>query len=176
MSQRLDVTITYLEQRARPTNPPPPKPAIPTAIMRAVNPPLHYYRYLYKLVGEPWNWVSRLQMSDEELSAIILHPDVYVYVLYVAGVPNGLAEIDGRDPKTCELKFFGLSPDCTGRGLGRFFLYHALDLAWSLNPEKLVLETCTLDHPAALPLYQKTGFTVSDRKQGTVELLITDPD
>ena len=115
-------------------------------------------------------------MSDEKLQAIIHDPEVYIYILYVSGVPAGLAEIDARDRKIVELKFFGLVPDYTGRGLGRYFLAQAVDLAWALGPEKVILETCSLDHPAALPLYQKFGFTVFDQRKGQVELLAKNND
>jgi hypothetical protein len=46
-----------------------------------------------------------------------------------------------------------------------------LDRAWTRNPQILQLETCTLDHPAALPLYQEFGFTIVDRRPGFVEPL-----
>lgn len=168
---RIEVTITYLEQTARPNLPRPPAPKRKTALMRVENPPVHFYRYLYDLVGAPWNWVSRRKLSDDALAAIISDPDIYLYVLYVDGAPGGMAEIDARNADIHELKFFGLAPDCTGSGLGRFFLVNILDLAWSREPQKLRLETCTLDHPAALPLYQKFGFSVTGRKSGAVERL-----
>jgi len=168
---RIEVTITYLEQSARPNLPRPPAPTRKTALMRVENPPLHFYRYLYDLVGAPWNWISRRKMNDKELTALIHDPDVYLYVLYVDGAPAGMAEIDARKNDIHELKFFGLSPDQVGCGLGRFFLTNVLDLAWSREPQVLRLETCSLDHPAALPLYQKFGFAVTDRRSGVVERL-----
>ena len=168
---RIKVTITYLEQDERPNLAPAPAPAgkTPLALMRVTKPPVHYYRYLYDLVGAPYNWISRRKMNDEELASIIHHDEVYLYVLYVGGAPAGMAEIDARDPETHELKFFGLTPDFTGRGLGRYFLANVIDLAWSRAPDRLRLETCTLDHPAALPLYQKMGFSVVGRQSGVVE-------
>ena len=165
------VTITYLEQRARPVYPPAPHPPQKLALLRAENPPIHFYRYLYRLVGDPWNWVSRRRMSDRELGEILNNPDVYIYVLYVDGVPGGFAEIDRTNPQIHEIKFFGLTPDFTGRNLGRYFLTNMIDIAWSMDPECVRLETCTLDHPAALPLYQKLGFSVYDQRQGVVELM-----
>ncbi|WP_428409372.1 GNAT family N-acetyltransferase [Hyphococcus sp.] len=168
---RIEVTITYLEQSSRPDLPRAPAPRRKTALMRVENPPVHFYRYLYDLVGAPWNWISRRKLNDEELSALIRDPDVYLYVLYVDGAPGGMAEIDARKPDIHELKFFGLAPDVIGCGLGRFFLSNVIDLAWSRGPQKLRLETCTLDHPAALPLYQKCGFSVVDRRSGVVERL-----
>ena len=170
-SRRVPVTITYLEQTARPLLPTPALPAGKTAILRAEKPPTHYYRYLYRLVGDPWKWVSRRRMSDEDLAEVIQDPSVYVYILYVSGVPAGFAEIDHRDRAQAELKFFGLAPEFTGRRLGPYFLTHVIDLAWSLQPKRFRLETCSLDHPAALPLYQKFGFQVYDRREGVVELM-----
>ncbi len=170
-ADRIPVTITYLEQTSRPS-----LTAVPSlaekhqlALMRVANPPVHFYRYLYDLVGAPYNWVSRRKLSDDELASIIQHEDVYLYVLYAGGAPAGMAEIDARNAEIHELKFFGLAPGFTGKGLGRFFLTNVLDLAWSRAPQKLLLETCTLDHPAALPLYQKLGFSVVDRSSGLVE-------
>lgn len=168
---QIEVTITYLEQTARPVLPTPAAPRRKTALMRVERPPVHFYRYLYDLVGAPYNWISRRKISDDDLADIIHRDDVYLYVLYVDGAPGGMAEIDARDPAAYELKFFGLAPDFTGAGLGRFFLTNVIELAWSLAPKKLLLETCTLDHPAALPLYQKFGFSVIDRRSGLVERL-----
>ena len=168
---RIEVTITYLEQSSRPDIARPAAPRRRTALMRVENPPVHFYRYLYDLVGAPWNWISRRKLTDEELAALICDPNVYLYVLYVDGAPGGMAEIDARKQDVHELKFFGLAPDVTGCGLGRFFLANVIDLAWSRSPRKLRLETCSLDHPAALPLYQKFGFSVVDRRTGLVERL-----
>jgi GNAT superfamily N-acetyltransferase len=170
-SNQIEVTITYLEQTARPSLPKPPPPRRKCALMRVERAPLHFYRYLYDLVGAPYNWISRRRLSGAELAAIIHDDNVYLYVLYVDGAPGGMAEIDARCADIHELKFFGLAPDYVGAGLGRFFLNNVIDLAWSRNPAMLRLETCTLDHAAALPLYQKCGFSVVDRRQGFVERL-----
>lgn len=171
MGRRIDVTITYLEQTARPPAPSPVRPPFKVAILRAENPPIHFYRYLYRLVGDPYHWVSRRRLGDAELAKIISNPAVYIYVLYIGGVPAGLAEVDRRKADIAELKFFGLAPDFLQKGLGRYFLSNVVDIAWSLGPKRVRLETCTLDHPAALPLYQKLGFSVFDQRQGQVELI-----
>ena len=169
---RIDVTITYLEQIQRPNLPQPAKPPRrKLALLRAENAPVHFYRYLYRLVGDPYHWVSRRRMEDAEIAEIIHHPDVYLYVLYVDGAPAGMAEVDERDVEASDLKFFGLAPDFTGHGFGRYFLTNILDLAWAHAPKKLRLETCSLDHPAALPLYQKAGFKVCGRRNGVVVLM-----
>lgn len=171
MGAKIDVVITYLEQTDRPALRNAARPNLKFAILRAENPPVHFYRYLYRLIGDPYHWVSRRRLGDAELAKIITDPKVYVYVLYIGGVPAGLAEVDNRSPKGVEIKFFGLAQEWHGRGLGRYFLTQVVDLAWDLMPKRVRLETCTLDHPAALPLYQKLGFTVFDQRKGQVELI-----
>jgi hypothetical protein len=49
-------------------------------------------------------------------------------------------------------------PHAIGLGLSRWFLGCAIRTAWEVKPDVVSIETCTLDHPAALPLYQKMGF------------------
>jgi GNAT superfamily N-acetyltransferase len=171
LGRKVDVTITYLEQTQRPNLPTPPRPPGKFAIMRAEDPPPGFYRYIYRLIGDPHHWMSRRRLNDDELKRIIHDPKVSVYVLYVGGVPVGMGEIDARNPAASEVKFFGVAPDYQGRGIGRFFLTHIVDLAWSAGPARLRLETCTLDHPAALRLYQKFGFTVFDQQTGQIELI-----
>lgn len=168
--RRVPVTVTYLEQRAKPSVKPGPRPPGKYAILRAEAPPAHFYRYIYGAVGAPWKWVSRNRLSDAELTRIIEDPALYIYVLYANGAPAGFGEVDRRDPSVADIKFFGLAPEFIGRGLGRYFFEAVLDLAWSTAPDRAVLETCTLDHPAALPLYQKMGFSVYDQRKGFVDI------
>ncbi len=170
MSRHVDVTITYLRQTARPAFAQQPRPARKLSIIRAEKPPVHFYRYLYNLVGGPWHWTSRKKLSDSELAAIIEDPSVLLYVLYVDGAPAGMAEIDACEAPIVHIRFFGLAPEFIGKGLSRFFLSNAIELAWAQNPAEVRIETCTLDHPAALALYQKFGFTVFDQRQGRVEM------
>lgn len=174
MAKRLDVTITYLEQLGRPRLPPVARPPGKVAVMRVESPTAAFYRFLYRLVGDPHFWISRRRVGDDELLKIIRDEKVHILALYVGGAPAGMAEFDFRDDAGAELKFFGLAPEFLGRGYGRWFLAHAIDYAWSLAPKRLRLETCTLDHPAALPLYQKLGFSVFDQRAG--QIVLTDDD
>lgn len=160
---QLDVAITYLEMRERPSRPAPPPPLAKLALIRAEQPTVSFYRYLYDTVGEPWLWYERRQMGDEELAAIVSDEKVEIYVLSTAGVPAGFAELDFRRPAECELAYFGLIPDFIGRGFGRFLLACAIETAWRGDIERLWVNTCTLDHPQALPMYQRAGFVPYDR-------------
>lgn len=156
---RLRFTITYLEMTGRPALTPVHPPArTKYALMLAERPTVGFYRYLYNAVGGDWRWWYRRQMSDAELAGILADARVEVFVLYVDGAPAGYFELDRRQEPTIDLAYFGLMPHCVGRGLGRYLLYAAIEQAWSYEPERLTVNTNTMDHPRALPLYQKMGF------------------
>jgi GNAT superfamily N-acetyltransferase len=162
----LNVTVTQLETR-RPAAPVPARPPAmprPITFQRLRKSTTSFYRYLYNTVGEPWLWYERRQTDDETLRLLIADDSIAIVVLYYGGVPAGFAELDTRvvasKPRDASLlAYFGLIPDFIGCGLGRFFLNATIQLAWEQFPaDRLVVRTCTLDHPAALPLYQKCGF------------------
>ena len=155
----LEVTITYLEMTAPPQEAPPPRPAnIHVALLRVENPTVAFYRFLYAAVGDDWIWYERRKLSDAALAEIINHEKNELYVLYIGGAPAGYFEIDRRDVRTVDLSFFGLMPGYVGLGLGPWFLRTAIDTAWNSDPERVTVNTCTLDHPKALGVYQKAGF------------------
>ena len=82
-----------------------------------------------------------------------------------------MAELDFRKAGSCNISYFGLMPEAVGRRLGSFFLYHSVMNAWATGIARLTVNTCTLDHPRALPLYQRLGFTAYSREDRFVELL-----
>ena len=127
-------------------------------MVRAVRPTVSFYRYLYNTVGQEWLWYERRQWSDEQLRAVIHHPQIEIHVLYVAGVPAGYGELNLQHMPSIELAYFGLLPEFIGKGLGKFFLNAMIDLAWVHAPQRVWLHTCTLDHPQALAVYQRAGF------------------
>ena len=165
----LRFTVTYLEMTERPKMPPVPPPArTKVALLRATQPTIAFYRFLYDRVGAAWLWWERRVMDDLALAAIIHDDRVEVYVLYVDGVPAGFAELDRREGPDITLTFFGLMPEFIGLGLGPFLLHSAIDIAWSYQPKRLLVNTNTLDHPRALPLYQRLGFHPIRRQEEEV--------
>lgn len=167
---KLDVAITYLEQTERPGHPPPHPPAgVRAALMRAEQPTVSFYRYLYNTVGAPWLWWERRALDDAALARIIQDERIAVYVLYVDGVPAGFGELDWRSTPVVDLALMGLVPEFRGRGLGRYLLGAVLDIAWSDAPEKVTVNTCSLDDPRALPLYQRLGFTPVSREEKRID-------
>ena len=166
----VEVKVYYLEMLAPPSRVAAP-PRHGLSVIHAKEPTVAYYRFLYNTVGQDYNWRSRGRRSDPELAALVQDPRNEIHVLHVDGTPAGFAELDRRKPAEIELIQFGLMPEFIGQGLGKWFLAWTIDKAWSYQPRRFWLHTCTLDHPAALPNYLKAGFTVfkQESKQEMVE-------
>ncbi|MDB5741406.1 MAG: hypothetical protein JWP16_2446 [Alphaproteobacteria bacterium] len=169
--RRIPMTVTFLEMNARPNHPAPPQPRGKVALLKCEKPPVHFYRYLYDTIGEAYFWVDRKKLTPEALAEVITHPANQLFVLYTEGNPAGMAELDFRKAGTCNISYFGLMPEAVGRRLSSFFLYHSVMNAWAEGVQRLTVNTCTLDHPRALPLYQRLGFTAYSREERFVELL-----
>ncbi|HEX3674232.1 MAG TPA: GNAT family N-acetyltransferase [Rhizomicrobium sp.] len=168
--KRVPMVVTFLEMTSKPSALPPPQPKGKIAILKADNPPVHFYRYLYDTIGDAYKWVDRRKKSDAELAEIVQHPRNELYVLYAEGCPAGMAELDMRDDGIGQLAYFGLMPDYVGRHFGYYFLYHACMNAWARPIQKMLVNTCTLDHPRALPLYQRVGFSPYSREDRYIEM------
>jgi len=153
----LAAVVTYLEMRSPPEQPVPPSPLM---LKRVEVPQPEHYRELFRLIGGPWLWFSRLILDDAHLAAIIQHPRVELYAVRdEAGREVGMLELDFREDRECELSFIGLVPELSGKGYGRWFLAEAVRRAWREGVDRVHVHTCSLDHPAALSAYRRAGFT-----------------
>jgi GNAT superfamily N-acetyltransferase len=155
----IDVIVYFLQMLApnqRTVSP----PTAGLSVTHARKPTVAYYRFLYNTVGKDYQWYSRGRLSDEALAATIQDPLNELHVLHVDGTPAGFAELDRRRQGEIELVQFGLMPEFIGRGLGKYFLQWTIDKAWSYQPRRFWLHTCSLDHPVALPNYLKARFVL----------------
>jgi len=152
----LAAVVTYLEMRA----PPEHNVSASTLSMSRVDVPQpEHYRELFRRIGAPWLWFSRLLLDDAHLSAIIQHPKVELDSIHdEAGREVGMVELDFREPNECELSFIGLLPELSGKGNGRWLLAEAVRRAWREGVDRVHVHTCSLDHPAALSAYRRAGF------------------
>jgi GNAT superfamily N-acetyltransferase len=152
----LAAVVTYLEMRA-----PVDQPVIwsPLSLERVGVPQPEHYRELFRLVGAPWLWFSRLILDDVHLAEIVQHPKVELYAVRDEdGREVGILELDFREPHECELAFIGLVPELAGQGLGKWLLAEAVGRAWREGVDRVHVHTCSLDHPAALAAYRRAGF------------------
>jgi GNAT superfamily N-acetyltransferase len=153
----LAAVVTFLEMTESPGGDVPPSTL---DLQPIAEPTAERYRALFRLVGAPWLWFSRLALADDELLAIIRDPGVELFVVLDGnGRDIGMLELDFREPASCELAFVGLVPDLAGLGHGRWLLSEAVHRAWREGVTRVHVHTCSLDHPAALAAYQRAGFT-----------------
>jgi GNAT superfamily N-acetyltransferase len=152
----LAAVVTFLEMREKPQQ---AAPSSPLSLRRMEKPQTDAYRSLFRQVGSPWLWFSRLVMDDATLAAIIQDPAVDLYVVVdETGGEVGMLELDFREAGEGELSFVGLIPELSGQGHGRWLLAEAVRLAWRDGVRRVHVHTCTLDHPAALSAYRRAGF------------------
>lgn len=148
--------VTYLEMLAPRSD---DIPSSTLSLRRIETPNAAQYRQLFRLVGSPWLWFSRLVMEDSTLEAIIQDPEVELFAVDDGGRDVGLAELNFREAGECDLAFIGLVPELAGKGHGRWLLAEVIRRAWREGVTRIHLHTCSLDHPAALGAYRRAGFT-----------------
>jgi GNAT superfamily N-acetyltransferase len=153
----LAAVVTYLDMHAAPVL---EVPSSTLDLQHIAKPTLEGYRDLFRLVGAPWLWFSRLALDDDKLAAIVCDPRLELYVVRDGnGRDAGMLELDFREPGECELAFVGLIPELSGLGHGRWLLAEAVSRAWREGVTRVHVHTCSLDHPAALGAYRRAGFT-----------------
>ena len=154
---RVLVTVTFLRMDAPPSGPAPSLP-VGAQVLRLAAPSVPFYRYLYDTVGAPHCWWMRRAMPDDELAALLRAPGLAINVLYHGGEPIGFAELDARPWPSVNLSYFGLVPHFVAKGYGFRFLRHSVDIVWRSGARAMTVNTCTADHPNALPTYRRAGF------------------
>jgi len=153
------VEVTFLRMAARPDTPAPPLPS-GYQVVSVPHCSVAFYRYLYDTVGRDWLWWLRRTATDAEVAAMLANPQIAIRVLYRGGEPAGFYELERRADRTVNLSYFGLMPHAIGQGVGFPLLRHAIDAAWGAGCAALTVNTCTADHPRALPNYLAAGFSV----------------
>ena len=159
---KLYSVVTHLMMGSPPTQVVPPAPPAPgLAANRRWTMPVADYLRLYHAIGDDWLWWSRLTMDEATLASRIAPPQTELYVAETDGEEIGLIELNLRPSPDIELRYFGVVPSWIGKGLGSWLLAHALAAAWRHRPHRMILNTCTYDHPGALAFYQRHGFAIT---------------
>jgi GNAT superfamily N-acetyltransferase len=154
---RVAVNVTFLRMDRPPAE---AAPGLPPGfqLLRVPEPTVGFYRYLYNTVGADYVWWLRRTLPDSDLTALLSDPAVSLYVLYANAEPAGFFELDARGRPDVNLGYFGLMPHAVGNGVGYAFLRRAVDTVWRMSPRGMTVNTCTADHPRALPTYLRAGF------------------
>ena len=131
------------------------------SFLKATSPDTSYFLYLYKEVGRKYEWTDWLRSERGELDSFLTDANVFLYSLILHGVPKGFFVLDYRQLPICDLAYFGLFDDVTGKGIGKLMMNRVFEAVIEYGDVKtLTVNTNTLDHRNALPLYQKAGFDI----------------
>ena len=164
----VEITKWHLEQDSPDRIQPAREPATAVSIIRAEVPSPELSRYLYTSVGGDWYWTDRLGWTWRQWHDYLEQPGVETWVVYLRGTPAGYIELDGHTPGQVEIAYFGLLPAFAGHGIGGHLLTVGLRHAWRLperHPglaavQRVIVNTCSLDGPAALTNYQSRGMRI----------------
>ena len=162
---RVSVRRTHLELRDRESlrRGRPPMEAVELVRRRPIS--AVEYLELYSLVGELWLWRDRLVWTHDELERYLGSPDVHVWSAHVRGITAGYFELRRHTDASVEVMYFGLAAPFIGRGIGGWLLTRAVEESFALGASRIVLNTCTLDAPQALPNYLARGFSIVSEDQ-----------
>jgi GNAT superfamily N-acetyltransferase len=168
--KRIAVTITHLKMERGQNNF--PLRAFPTKnadLQKIDKPHTEQFKFFYKNVGRDFLWWERLLWSDDDWNNHAKNSKIKLYILYDDDRPAGFFELNFSSLPTCaDLAFFGLMPHAIGRGFGRALLQRAVQELFLENPDYITVNTCTLDHKAALPLYKTVGFSEYNKENITI--------
>ncbi|MGH7590054.1 MAG: GNAT family N-acetyltransferase [Gemmatimonadales bacterium] len=117
-------------------------------------------RFFYTAIGGDWSWTDRLGWKYDRWSEWLSRLGGRTVVLAIEGIPVGYAELSHATDGTVEIVLFGLLPQWIGRGLGGPALALVVGHAWEMGATRIVLNTCSTDHPHALDNYRARGFQV----------------
>jgi GNAT superfamily N-acetyltransferase len=156
---RVIVTVSFMRLDAKPER---RWSALPVGTRLELAPRLSVgaYRDLYDRVGGPWLWWLRRMMPEPMLARLLADPAVAVYRLLQGEMVAGFFELDATSWPDVNLSYFGLLPEAIGQGLGFSLLGAAIDQVFSGPVRGMTVNTCTADHPRALPNYQRAGFRI----------------
>ncbi len=167
MSPVVDVTVRQLVMRRRP-DPDRVLPETPLGVrLRHVfgEESAALIGEMYRRVGAAWHWRDRVHWTPSEWESFLVDRHAEVWLAELGGEPAGFFVLGQQGGEEVTILYFGLVPEWIGRGAGAWLLDRAIDCAWALGPDRIRLETCSLDAPAALPNYLARGFEVRREEQ-----------
>ena len=166
----IDVTIKYLEMNAPAELRAKRSTLAGVTVTRVPRPTPELNAFYYRTVGAKYFWIDRLSWPLEKWKEYLEQSGIDTYVLEVEGKPAGYFELQSHENGDIEIKYFGLIGDFIGLGLGAHMLTAATEAAWGAGAKRVILDTCSLDHPKAFDHYVARGFKQYDVKVVTKEI------
>jgi ribosomal protein S18 acetylase RimI-like enzyme len=123
-------------------------------------------RFFYEAIGRAHHWVDRLHWDDAAWQAYAERDGLELWIAYEHGTPAGYGELQAEGRGAVHLSYFGILPGMQGRGIGGWLLTSVIRRGWERGAQRVTVNTCDLDGPAALPNYRARGFEiVSERTE-----------
>ena len=157
--------VSYLAMSKSPNFGWPKKPPGNIFVLHSLKPSSRYFFDLYAAVGANYEWTDKYAVPIEELDQFLSNSLVRMFSFFKDGWTAGFFILDNRRSGVCDLTYFGLVPEAIGFGYGEYLLRFAVKESWKAKDIRLLtVNTNTLDHPNALPLYKKVGFNLVRRE------------
>ena len=121
----------------------------------------HLNKFFYKNVGKKHNWIDRLVWTENQWNKYISDKNVKTYILQKKEDYLGYFElIFYKDKNEVEIAYLGLLEEYQNKKLGSYLLISAIKNSFLMNPTRVWVHTCSLDHKNALNNYLSRGMKI----------------
>ncbi len=118
-------------------------------------------KFFYKHIGKKYQWLDRLNWSDENWINYVSNKNLSTYILNHKDDIAGYFELIYHDSiNEMEVAYFGILEEYFGKKLGGYLLSFAIKESFSIGAKRTWLHTCSLDHENALKNYLARGMKV----------------
>ena len=135
-------------------------------VIKLVDPPdFQLNKFFYKNVGKKHHWIDRLVWDDKKWIEYVCDEKIKTYTLKIKNELAGYFElIFHKDLKEVEIAYLGLLEEYHNQKLGSQLLTIAIKNSFVLNPKRVWVHTCSLDHENALKNYLARGMKIFKRE------------
>ena len=118
-------------------------------------------KFFYKNIGKKHHWVDRLIWTENQWIEYTSNQKVKTYVLKKNDDLAGYFElIFHKDKNEVEIAYLGLLEEYLNKKLGSYLLSSAIKNSFLINPQRVWVHTCSLDHKNALINYIARGMKI----------------
>ena len=118
-------------------------------------------RFFYKNIGKNCQWVDRLLWTDLNWIEYISSENLLTYALKDKKEIAGYFELlFNKETKEAEIAYFGILEEYFGKKLGGYLLSESIKNSFNLGCRRVLVHTCSLDHPNALLNYISRGMKI----------------
>tara|TARA_Y100000992_G_scaffold264731_1_gene201660 strand:+ start:281 stop:784 length:504 start_codon:yes stop_codon:yes gene_type:complete len=130
--------------------------------IKLIEPPnFQLNKFFYKNIGKKHNWVDRLTWTEKNWIHYTTDEKVKTYVLKNNENLVGYFElIFHKEKNEIEIAYLGLLEEFHNKRLGSYLLSSAIKFSFLINPTRVWVHTCSLDHKNALQNYLSRGMKI----------------